>query len=218
MDRSTDGRTKPGARRGASRRTDAELNRTRILDTARAVLEQDPDASMQSIAKLAGIGQGTMYRNFPNREALVLAVHRRDVQDLIDAAARLAAENPPLVALRQWLEELASYGRIKYGLAGALNNATREQLAAEGYDPVVDAMGTLLRACQHAGEVRTDVTADDLLLLVGFLWRISPDKNFETRSSHLLDLVMDALRGGDPALAEKPIRPGRGPAGGFGGP
>ena len=194
MDRSTDDQSKPGARRGPIRRTDAERNRTRILDTARTALEQDPDASMQSIAKLAGIGQGTLYRNFPNREALVLAVHRRDVQDLIDAAPRLAAGNPPLAALRRWLDELGSYGRIKHGLAGALNSSTRGQLATEGYDPVVDAMGTLLRACQQAGEVRADVTADDLLLLVGFLWRISPDENFETRSSHLLDLVMDALR------------------------
>jgi AcrR family transcriptional regulator len=198
MDRSTDDQSKPGARRGPSRRTDAERNRTRILDTARTALEQDSDASMQSIAKLAGIGQGTLYRNFPNREALVLAVHRRDVQDLIDAAPRLAAGNPPLAALRRWLDELGSYGRIKHGLAGALNSSTREQLATEGYDPVVDAMGTLLRACQQAGEVRADVTADDLLLLVGFLWRISPDENFETRSRHLLDLVMDALRCGDP--------------------
>lgn len=205
MDRNTDGLVKPGARQGARRRTDAEFNRNRILDTARAVLERDPDASMQSIAKTAGIGQGTMYRNFPNREALVLAVHRRDVSDLIDAAARLTAENAPLVALRLWLKELAGYGKIKYGLAGALNNATREQLAAEGYDPVVDAMGTLLRACQRAGEVRGDVTADDLLLLVGFLWRISPDENFETRSSHLLHLVIDALRGGDRALIKKSV-------------
>jgi len=76
-------------------RADAEQNRTRILDVARTALAASGNASMQSIAKQAGIGQGTLYRHFPNREALVLAVHRHDVRALVDAAPELLDTHPP---------------------------------------------------------------------------------------------------------------------------
>jgi AcrR family transcriptional regulator len=78
-------RHSPAAGRPAQR-ADAELNRSRILDAARASLAESGDASMQSIARRAGIGQGTLYRHFPTREALVLEVHRHDVAELVDTA------------------------------------------------------------------------------------------------------------------------------------
>jgi len=177
------------------RRADAEQNRARILEVARVALEESGEATLQSIAKQAGIGQGTLYRHFPNREALVMAVHRRDVQELLDAAPALLEAHPPLTALRLWFDRLAVYGRIKHGLAGALHSVTRDKLAGEGYDPVVDTIALLLSECQDAGVVRADVDAEEVLLLVGFLWRIDLDDNWHTRSAHLLDLVMDALRG-----------------------
>lgn len=178
----------------APKRADAELNRAKILDVARAALAVSGEISMQAIAKQAGIGQGTLYRNFPNREALVLAVHRHDVQALVDAAPELLAAHPPFEALRLWFDRLASYGRIKHGLAGALHTATRAELEGEGYGPVVGAIALLVEAGQRAGVVRPDLEAEEVLLLVGFLWRIDPDSDFEARSKHLLDLVMDALR------------------------
>jgi AcrR family transcriptional regulator len=148
---------------------------------------------MQAIAKRAGIGQGTLYRHFPTREALVLEVHRHDVADLVDAAPTLVAEHPPRQALRLWLDRLASYGQIKRGLAGAFHTATHKQLAGEGYGPVLNAITTLLDACKKAGAVRQDVEAEEVLLLVGFLWRIDPDDNWSVRTSRMLDLVMDGL-------------------------
>lgn len=180
-----------------ARRADAELNRSRILDAARASLAESGDASMQAIAKRAGIGPGTLYRNFSTREALVLEVHRHDVADLIDAAHELVAEHPPREALRRWLDRLASYGRIKRGLAGAFHTATHKQLAGEGYGPVITAISTLLDACKQTGAVREDIEAEEVLLLVGFLWRIEIDDNWAERTTRMLDLVMDGLAPAD---------------------
>ena len=73
---------------------------------------------MRSIAKRAGIGQGTLYRHFPTRKALMLEVHRHEVAELVDAAPTLRAEHPPREALRLWLDRLAGYGQINPGLAG----------------------------------------------------------------------------------------------------
>lgn len=175
-------------------RADAAVNRERILAAAREALALSGDASMLSIAKRAGIGQGTMYRHFATREALILAVHRKDVRELVEAAPKLLATRPPLIAVREWFDQLASYGRIKHGLADALYSVMRETLADEGYTSIVDVITLLLDAGKQAGTVRHDIDAEEMLLLVGFLWRIESDERWEARSSHLLDLVMDSLR------------------------
>jgi AcrR family transcriptional regulator len=150
---------------------------------------------MQSIAKRAGIGQGTLYRHFPTREALVLEVHRHDVADLVDAAPGLLAGHPPQEALRLWLDRLAVYGQIKRGLAGAFHTATHKQLAGEGYGPVIGAITLLLDACKKAGAVRGDIEAEEVLLLVGFLWRIETDDSWAVRTARMLDVVMAGLAG-----------------------
>lgn len=147
---------------------------------------------MQAIAKRAGIGPGTMYRHFPTREALVLEVHRHDVAELVEAAPVLVASHPPRVALRLWLDRLALYGQIKRGLATALH-ATHKQLAGEGYEPILGAITTLLQACKEIGATRDDVEAEEVLLLVGFLWRIESDDKWSARTARMLDIVMDGL-------------------------
>ncbi|GAB3571106.1 TetR/AcrR family transcriptional regulator [Amycolatopsis endophytica] len=174
-------------------RRDSVRNRQRIIDTARAALAADGDVSMHAIAKAAGIGQGTLYRHFPTRETLVLAVHREDVAALVRAAPELLTEHPPVVALRKWLEMLARYGRIKHGLSGAFYAATHAQLAEEGYQPVVGAIGALLAAGTADGTVRDDITAEELLLLVGFLWRVEVDANRDKRVATMLDVVLNGL-------------------------
>ena len=156
-------------------------------------LGESSDATMNSIARRAGVGQGTMYRNFPNREALLLAVYRQDVQAVIDAAPVLLAQYPPDQALRRWFGRLASYGRIKHGVAQAVEAATRADLSSAWYGPVTGAITLLLEAGQAAGQIRADVDADEVLLLVGFLWRLDND-GWEKRAAHLLDLTMDGLR------------------------
>jgi AcrR family transcriptional regulator len=177
----------------ASLRADAESNRARIVEIAREAFTASSDATTQSIAKAARVGQGTMYRHFPTREALLLAVYREDVRALIDAADILLAQHTPLTALRRWLDRLAAYGRIKHATAQAIEAVTRADLSNEYYDEVMAAITRLLDAGKSSGDVRPDVDAEEILLLTGFLWRMDTE-NWETRTRHLLDLVMDALR------------------------
>lgn len=179
-------------------RADAQQNRDRILEVAHEALAVSSNASLNSIAKMAGVGPGTLYRHFPNREALVLAVYRYDVQQLEAFAPVLLEEHPPLLALRLWFDRLAHYGRIKHGLADVLHAATSDGLAGETYGPVIGAITLLLRACEEAGGIRPGLDPDDVLLVMGFLWRLDPDNEWEARASRLLDLVMDGLRTGAP--------------------
>jgi AcrR family transcriptional regulator len=175
-------------------RADAQLNRERILGVAHDALAESADASLNSIAKRAGVGAGTLYRHFPTREALILAVYQRDVQRLVESVPALLAEHPPLPALRLWFEELAAGVKIKHGLGEALHAATAEDIVSETYGPVTNAIGQLLRAGQDAGSVRPGLDPGDVLLLMGFLWRTGPGEEGEAQASRLLDLVIDSLR------------------------
>jgi AcrR family transcriptional regulator len=179
-------------------RADAQQNRQRILDAGRAALAASGDASLNSIAKKAGVGPGTLYRHFPNREALVLAVYCYDVQELADAAPKLLADHPPIEALRLFFDRLAHYGMSKHGLADVLHSATSDALASETYEPVIGAISQLLQACTEEGGIRAGHDPDDVLLLLGFLWRIHPGPGAEAKAARLLDLVMDGLRAGAP--------------------
>jgi AcrR family transcriptional regulator len=181
-----------------SLRADAQHNRDHILEVARDALAASGDASLNSIAKRAGVGPGTLYRHFPTREALVLAVYRHDVQQLVDSATALLTEHPPLEALRLWFDRLAYYGRIKHGLADVLHAATSDGLAGETYGPVIGAITLLLRACEQAGSIRPGLDPDEVLLMVGFLWRIAARDDWRARASRMLDVVMDGLRAGAP--------------------
>jgi AcrR family transcriptional regulator len=175
-------------------RADARQNRERILEVARDALAASPDASLNAIAKAAGVGPGTLYRHFPNREALVLAVYRHEIQQLVDLAPALLDRHPPLVALRRWFDRLAHYGRIKHGLADVLHAAMTDSVFSETYGPMVGAIDRLLRAGEAAGDVRQGIDAEEVLLLMGFLWRIEPGREGEARAERLLDLVIDALQ------------------------
>jgi AcrR family transcriptional regulator len=175
-------------------RADAQQNRTRILAVAHDALAQSADASLNSIAKAAGVGAGTLYRHFPTREALVLAVYRYDVDQLVDSVPSLLAAQPPLDALRTWIERLALCVQIKHGLGDALDAATKNEIVRDTYQPVIDAIAELLHACEDVGVVREGVDADDVLLLAGSLWRIEPGPRAEARAGRVLDLLIDGLR------------------------
>jgi AcrR family transcriptional regulator len=175
-------------------RADAQRNRDRILAVAHQALAADSSTSLNAIAKKAGVGPGTLYRHFPSREALVLAVYRHDVAQLADLAPELLQRHPPVEALRRWFEGLAHYGRIKHGLAEVLHAATSDGLAGETYEPVIGALTALLDACEQTGATRPGLDPDDILLLMGFLWRIDPNADWEQRTSRMLDIVIDGLR------------------------
>jgi AcrR family transcriptional regulator len=176
-------------------RSDARQNRERILKVALEAFTESSTASLNSIAKKAGLGIGTIYRHFPTREALVLEVYRNEVQNVVDSAPDLLETMPPFDALRAWMELVAHYGMAKAGLADALSNApTYEGLAAETYGPVIGALSMLLEANERAGTIRANVDPDDVLLMMGFMWRIDPKSDWQAQSKRLLDILMDGLR------------------------
>ncbi len=116
-----------------ARRTDAVRNRTRIVEAARAALAESHLVRLNEIAKRAGVGQGTLYRNFPNREALLAEVYRRDVEELVAAASALLVEHEPVEALRHWLDRVLDYAAIKRGVGrsgGSPGGRGRERCAA----------------------------------------------------------------------------------------
>lgn len=192
----------------APMRSDAQRNRERILEVALAELTRSGDAPLSAIAKKAGVGQGTFYRNFPNREALVLEVYRYEVQQVAETSAQLLRTRTPDQALREWMDRLAQYAMAKAGLADAMRKATSAcgTLAALGHGPVTSAITRLLEANEEAGTIRPGVTLDDFMLAIAGLWQLDPHGDWQTRSGRLLDLVMDGLRAGAPALSDSASR------------
>jgi AcrR family transcriptional regulator len=179
---------------GDTLRADAQQNRDRILDVARDALAAAPDASLNSIAKAAGVGVGTLYRHFPSREALVLGVYHQEIQALVDLAPALIVEQAPLAAFRMWCDRLAHYGRIKSGLADVLHAAMTDRDFQQTYSPMVGAIDQLLRACEASGDFTPGADAEDVLLLLGFLWRIVPGDSGNARADRLLNLVLQGLQ------------------------
>ncbi|WP_405605068.1 TetR/AcrR family transcriptional regulator [Streptomyces sp. NBC_01410] len=184
--------------KSATLRSDAQRNRERILEVALAELTRAADAPLSAIAKKAGVGQGTFYRNFPNREALVLEVYRYEMQQVADAAAQLLQTRPPDQALREWMDRLAQYAMAKAGLADALRKATSSSgsLAHLGHGPVTEAVTLLLNANEEAGTIRPGLTVDDFVLAISGLWQIDPHSDWQPRATRLMDIVMDGLRAG----------------------
>ncbi|MEU4171065.1 TetR/AcrR family transcriptional regulator [Streptomyces sp. NPDC026665] len=182
-------------------RRDAVGNRERILVVAREALAESSGASLTAIAKKAGVGIGTLYRHFPNREALIVELYRHDIQHLIDLAPALVASHPPLEALRRWFDEVARYGRLKFGVAEVIHAAADRGLDDEYYDPFLGAIAVLLDAGAADGTLKDGLDPEDVLLQLSVLWRIDPARGGEVRAARILDLIVDGLR-----------RPGPGPA------
>ncbi|MEV5803266.1 TetR/AcrR family transcriptional regulator [Streptomyces collinus] len=187
-------------KKGAPLRSDAQRNRERILDVALAELTRCAGAPLSTIAKKAGVGQGTFYRNFPNREALVLEIYRHEMQQVADAAPLLLGTRPPDLALRAWMDRLAEFAMAKAGLADAIRLVTGAPggPAKPSPTPVAAAAGLLLRANEEAGTIRPGVTAEDFLIAIAGLWQLDPHDDWRPRATRLLDLVMDGLRAGAP--------------------
>ena len=177
-------------------RSDAAQNREAILAAALDALSESADASLNSIARRAGVANATLYRHFPTRGHLVLEVYRQEVQQLVEGAGQLLDSCPPADALRRWVDRLAQYAMTKHGLASALGSATNPEspLYAETYGLIVSALGRLLSACEQAGSVRPGLDADDVLLALAGLWEIDPNSDWRGRAGRLYDLVFAGLR------------------------
>jgi AcrR family transcriptional regulator len=176
-------------------RSDARRNRARILAAARAAFaEQGPDASLEGIARSAGVGIGTLYRHFPNRQALVEAVFQDSMEQRCAEAQDLLAAPSPYRAFETWLagelEHAATYGALAAWLMLAqLDDPCEGPSSCE----LVRAAGEgLLVRAQEAGEVRGDVDIDDILRLVSAIALGTEDA--PDRAGRLFRLTMDGLR------------------------
>jgi AcrR family transcriptional regulator len=179
---------------GPPRRSDALRNRERILSVAYGAFSDDPDVSLNTIAKLADVGPGTLYRHFPTREDLILALYQREVQAVVDSVPQILAEREALDALRVWFLRLAEYVRLKHGLGEALHSAAAQNVINDTYAPVTAAVGQLLKAAEQAGQVRSGLDPADVLLLMGFLWRVGPGQPGTDQAARILDIVIQGLQ------------------------
>jgi AcrR family transcriptional regulator len=175
------------------RRSDAQRNRDHILQVAHDAFAKSGTTSLNEIAKRAGVGPGTLYRHFPTREALILAVYRRDMQRLVDSVPDVLAIHPPLDAFRVWFHTLAEYVRVKHGLGEALHSAAIKDAINETYAPVVAAVGKLIDACVACQAMRPGLEPDDVLLLMGFMWRVEAGPEGKRQAERIIELVIDGL-------------------------
>ncbi|RMR61159.1 Transcriptional regulator, TetR family [Pseudomonas cichorii] len=179
----------------APMRSDARKNRERILKVAVAELTLQPDVPLSVIARKAGVGQGTFYRHFANREELVFEIYHFEMKQVAALAEKLLEANSPRNALREWMNCLAEYAMTKAGLASAIRQAssTYEFPGKSGYEPVRAAAECLLNANEKAGTIRAGVTTDDFFLAIAGIWQIDSRSDWRPRLARLMDLVMDGL-------------------------
>lgn len=184
-------------RRAPRRRADAERNRAALLDAAAAVfVASGVDAPVRDVAAAAGVGLGTIYRHFPTRADLVVAVYRHQVEACAEAAdALLAEEDSPRAALTRWIDLFVDLLVTKHGLAAALRSdgAGFEVLHAYFLDRLLPVAARFLEAAAGAGEIRADVDAYQLLRGVGNLC-IGADSDPRYDARRLVELLVAGLR------------------------
>jgi len=177
-------------------RADAQRNLGALLTAAKAVFATSGvDAPAKEIADLAGVGVGTLYRHFPRRSDLVVAVLEHGIDACADAAGELAATHEPGAALAHWLRRYTEFLGTKRGLAGALHSGDPAFGALPGYfyQRLEPALGALLDAAAAAGEIRAGVSARDLLTAVALLCIPVPG-TAEGYSQRMVALLIDGLR------------------------
>ncbi|WP_419702680.1 TetR/AcrR family transcriptional regulator [Promicromonospora sp. NFX87] len=176
-------------------RKDAVENRARIIEVARREIAASgtTELRLNAIAKEAGVGQGTLYRHFPTREALLVEVYRQEVDELVALAPRLLGTAEPVDALAQWFDRVAEYARVKRGVLAAVEASVWRELTDHSLGPIGDAITVLLDAGKAAGQIRDDADAGDVILLIGYLSRLDEDE-WDRRAHRPLHIVLDGLR------------------------
>lgn len=177
-------------------RTDAVRNRERVLNAAKAVFSRGgPEASLEAVARRAGVGIGTLYRHFPTREALFEAIYRREVDQLVALARQLETQTPPVEALRRWMQAGVEFMATKKGMAAALALAANSSsdLTAYSLDQLTMALRELLQRAVAAGELCADVDPEDLLrALVGMCY-VQDRPGWQAKVRHLVDIFIEGL-------------------------
>jgi AcrR family transcriptional regulator len=186
-------------------RVDAQRKMASLLQAAMEVFAKSGvDAPVREIAERAGVGLGTVYRHFPQRSNLIVAVFQSRVDACADAASVLASKYEPGEALARWMQRFVDFIATKRGLAAALHSGDPAYSALPGYfnKRLLPALKTLLDTAVAAGVVRPGIAAEDLLRAVATLCH-GPHGNEPVYARRMVALLVDGLRYG----ASTPIDP-----------
>ncbi len=178
-------------------RADALRNRERILEVAKAAFtRQGANASLEEIAKQAGVGAGTLYRHFPTRDELIEGVYRNEVEKLAAAAARFAETMSPLEALRAWMLLLVDYIAAKHIIAPALNTiAGGPSRLYEGSRGLIQgAIDGLVKRSKRSGDLRKDLDAFDLLRALIGVSHVGSGADWQQSARRLVDILIAGSR------------------------
>lgn len=187
-----------------TQRTAAARNRVAIIGAAHRLFAKDPLVPLSDVAKLAGVGIGTLYRHFPTREDLILAAYQQDIDQLTRSAEEMLARHESAkAAFIAWFENLAGYIRLKHGLGDALHSAAAQKVVAESWGPASAAVGVLVDACVAEGTIAPGHDPADLIMLMSFLWRVAPNEEGVAQGRRLIAAVFHGIQS-RPADVEAP--------------
>ncbi len=174
-------------------RADARRNRRKLLAAARSAFTAPTDTvvPLETIARAAGVGIGTLYRHFPHRRALVEAVYAAELDEVTAEAPALLATLPPDAALRAWLDRYAQFTAAGSGPAGTVPGGA---VTEAGRVRVTGTVAAFLAAGARTGSFRRDADADDAVALLLAVFAVPARRGTPERTGRLLDLVVDALR------------------------
>jgi AcrR family transcriptional regulator len=178
-------------------RADARRNRARLIEVAKAMFrEGGAETGLESIAKAAGVGIGTLYRHFPTRDALIESVYRSETQNLAQAAPRLLETLQPVEALRAWLRLFVDHIATKQVMSPVLASMVggTSGLYAESGAQVKAAIGLLVDRAVAAGAIRLDIEPLDLLRALAGVAGISSVPGWEEGARRLVDILIAGVR------------------------
>ena len=182
---------------GRKPRADAQRNRERILEVARLAFSQHgAEASLDDIARQAGIGPGTLYRHFPTRDALIEAVYRSEVEKLTAAAQRLAATMPPLEALRAWMLLLIEHVADKRLILPAMDTVPggSMRLIEGARDHIHGAFLAAVDRAMRNGDLRADTDPNDLLRALIGVFHTTAVPGWEPSARRIVDILINGSR------------------------
>jgi AcrR family transcriptional regulator len=178
-------------------RADAQRNRDRVLEVAReAFTRLGADASLDDVAKQAGVGAGTLYRHFPTRDELLKAVYRSEVEKLASAEQKFAETMPPMEALRAWMLLFVDYIAKKKIIAPALNNLVGgpSKVFEASHDQLWEAIRALVKRAIKSGDIRKDLDPVDLLRALIGVANVATSPDWQQSARRLVDILITGSR------------------------
>jgi AcrR family transcriptional regulator len=187
-------RPKPSGRRP---RLDAQRNRERLLEVAKEAFTRfGANASLDDIAKQAGVGAGTLYRHFPTREALIEAVYRTEVDKIAAAQTELSAQLPPVEALRAWMLLFIDYIAAKQLIVPALNTLVGgpAKVFEASRFRIRGAIDALVKRAIESGDIRKDLEPFDLLRALIGVSNVASGPGWQQSARRLVDILITGSR------------------------